>query len=304
MPARTTLMKQSLVRVMTGDAAGATVVRLTLGHSVFQLEFRPNLVIDLPAPLSDIGLGGIEVALQTGEITPRLWYERGAGLPVGHDAAEDRVRQFMRDLITSTPLALPPYEPSSDRDLILTVRQILQNLNNGGASCVSDIVLSAELAALEELAGEAGGGGFRVPKGATIKAEVALEGGPKEIEASPKVLRAQVDCSSFVLRKGGADQAELGRVVLKRGGSIEVDQVRAMGDVGKVAAGESLIRLFGQIAGGGGIDPRRLQARMVEGLLKKEIESALKPALTDWVRSNATATAGLDLGTALGIAVA
>src|SRR4051812_31380884 len=105
MPAGVPLMKSSLARVTTGDMAATTVIRLTLGQRVFQLDFRPNLVIHLPPPLANMGLGGIEYDLHSGAISPRLWFEPGVGVPVGQSAAEERVRAFMRDLITSTPLA-------------------------------------------------------------------------------------------------------------------------------------------------------------------------------------------------------
>lgn len=303
MPARTPLMKSGVVSLSTGDAAASTAIRLILGPKELQLEFRPNLVIDLPPPLVNIGLGGVAYDLHTGVITPRLWYEDGIGIPAGQGAAEERTRAFMRDLVTSTPLAIPPYDASEDQDFIVTVQQILRNLDSGGASSVDSISLAASLAIQEEIAGEAGGGGFRIPAGSKVSIRVDLAGGPAEVRASPKIRKVEVSSTSFVLRKDGADQADLGRVVLLPGGVLKVEAVRPLGAAEKVAAGESLIRLFGAIAGGGGLDPRRLQPRVVEGLLMKEIEAALRPALTSWVRENAAIASGINLGTALGIAV-
>lgn len=302
MPARSTLMKSSVASVRTSEAAASTVFRLTLGRAAFQFEFRPNLVVNLPAPLADMGLGGIEVDLKSGVISPRIWFE-GAGIPLGHDVVEARVRGFMRDLITSTPLAIPPYDPSEDPDLILTARQILSNLQGESSSAARDVSLSAALVFQQEIQGEAGGGGFRVPAGAKMNIAVDLEGPAADVQRSPKVRKVTVECSSLVLRKGGSDQAELTKVTVSHGGAVQVEGVRGLGDVGAAAAGESLIRLFNVIVGGGGIDPRRLQPRAIEGLLRKEVESALRPALAQWVRDNAAIASGVNLGDALGIAV-
>lgn len=295
-------MKSSVASVQTSEAAATTVFRFTLGHTVFRLEFRPNLVVNLPTPLADMGLGGVEVDLKSGAITPRLWFE-GSGIPVGHDVVEARVRGFMRDLITSTPLAIPPYDPSEDQELILTARQILSNLQGEGSSSARDVGLSAAVVFHKEIQGETGGGGFRLPAGAKLNIAVDLEGPAADVGRCPKVRKVTVECTSFVLRKNGSDQAELSKLTVSHGGAIQVEGVRGLGEVGAAAAGESLIRLFSAFAGGGGIDPRRLQPRAIEGLLRKEIESALRPALAQWVRDNAAIASGVNLGEALGIAV-
>jgi hypothetical protein len=304
LPRCTPLRKVGVADVVTSDKTDITVLKLTLGKSGFQVDFTPSLVIKLPPPLVDMGLGGVHYEFQTGAMTPRVWHESELGIPVGKDSAIDGARGFMRGLVTGTPLAIPPYDPSADQDLILTVQQILQNLDGGGSSggsIVRSISLSARLVILKEIAAELESGGFRIPAGATIKIDVDLAGTPADVKVSPRIKRAEVDCSSLVLRQGGADLVELGRVLLLPGGVLEVNEVRPLGAVGKAAAVESLVRLFGELDRGGSIDAEPLQPRVVEGLVKKELEDAIRPALLQWVRENAAIASGMDLRDVLSV---
>ncbi|HLM74799.1 MAG TPA: hypothetical protein VK459_18955 [Polyangiaceae bacterium] len=304
LPRSTPLRKVGVADVVTSDKTDITVLKLTLGKGGFQVDFTPSLVIKLPPPLVDMGLGGVHYDFQTGAMTPRVWHESEVGIPVGKDSAIDGARGFMRGLVTGTPLAIPPYDPSADQDLILTVQQILQNLDGGGSSggsIVLSISLSARLVILKEIAAELESGGFRIPAGATIKIDVDLAGAPADVKASPRIKRAEVDCSSLVLRQGGADLVELGRVLLLPGGVLEVNEVRPLGAVGKVAAVESLVRLFGELDRGGSINAEPLQPRVVEGLVKKELEDAIRPALLQWVRDNAAIASGMDLRDVLSV---
>jgi hypothetical protein len=304
LPRSTPLRKVGVADVVTSDKTDITVLKLTLGKGGFQVDFTPSLVIKLPPPLVDMGLGGVHYDFQTGAMTPRVWHESEVGIPVGKDSAIDGARGFMRGLVTGTPLAIPPYDPSADQDLILTVQQILQNLDGGGSSggsIVRSISLSARLVILKEIAEELESGGFRIPAGATIKIDVDLAGAPADVKASPRIKRAEVDCSSLVLRQGGADLVELGRVLLLPGGVLEVNEVRPLGAVGKVAAVESLVRLFGELDRGGSINAEPLQPRVVEGLVKKELEDAIRPALLQWVRDNAAIASGMDLRDVLSV---
>jgi hypothetical protein len=242
-------------------------------------------------------------------MTPRVWHESEIGIPVGKDSAVEGACGFIRGLVTGTPAAIPPYDPSADPELVSTVQQILQNLaggDGGGESggIVRSISLSARVAILQEIAAELESGGFRIPAGATIKLEVDLANTPEDVKTSPRIRRAEVDCSSLVLRKGGADLVELGRVLLLPGGTLEVNEVRPRGAVEKVAAIESLVRLFGEIGKGDTtINPEALEARVVEGLVKKEIEDAIRPAFVQWVKDNAAIASGMDLRDVLSVPV-
>jgi hypothetical protein len=308
LPKRTPLRKVGVANVVTGDKTDITVLKLTLSRGGFQVDFTPSLVIKLPPPLVDMGLGGVHYDFQTGAMTPRVWHESEIGIPVGKDSAVEGACGFMRGLVTGTPAAIPPYDPATDPELVLTVQEILQNLaggdGGGGESggIVRSISLSARVAILQEIAAELESGGFRIPAGATIKLEVDLANTPEDVKTSPRIQRAEVDCSSLVLRKGGADLVELGRVLLLPGGVIEVNEVRARGAVEKVAAIESLVRLFGEIGKGGKtINPEALEARVVEGLVKKEIEDAIRPAFVQWVKDNAAIASGMDLRDVLSV---
>ena len=169
LPWKTTLQKSGVSSVVTGDAAETTILKLTLGPAVFQIDFTPSLVIKLPTPLKDLGLGGIAYDLRSGAITPRLWHEDGIGLPIGRGSADEQVSAFMRELVTGTSLAIPPYDPAADPELISSVQQVLANLaGDGGGSVVRDVSRSARLAELEEIASDVGVGGFRIPAGSKI----------------------------------------------------------------------------------------------------------------------------------------
>jgi hypothetical protein len=306
LPARTTLRKAGVAAVATSGEADTTVLKLTLGPNLLRIDFTPGLVIELPPPLIDLGLGGVEYNLTTGEIYPRLWRESEIGLPLGREKALEEASSFMRGLVTCTPMAIPPYDPSADPELILTVQQILVNLEGGGgASVVRDVSATTCLVLREAIAVEAGGGGFRIPAEAKLMMKIELVGAPAEVKRSPKIRRVEVECTSIVLVKDGAELASIGRLILLPGGILKVEDVRPLGSVGKSAAVESLIRLFGTLSTRGaaaGLDPEHIEACTVEELLKKEIEEALQPALVQWVRANATIASGLDLRSVLSVA--
>jgi hypothetical protein len=303
-PARTRLRRAGVATVSTA-ASGPTTLRLTLGPALLRLVFEPHLVIDLPPPLGDMGLQGVEYDLRTGAIAPSLWNE-GLGLRVGKDRAMEEARAWMRDLVTSTALAVPPYDPAADPDLVPAVQQVLLNLEASSATpqeTLRDTRVSAQISLREELAGETEAGGFRIPAGASLTVRAELEGGPRQAEIAPRVARLTVECTSVVLRKDGADQAEVRRFTLRRGGALDVEQVRPLGATKDVAGVEGLCRLLGALGAAGalGLDPARLDPGAVEGLVKEEIERTLRPALVRWVQDNAGAIAGFDLRDVLGI---
>ncbi|WP_438007332.1 hypothetical protein WME89_00535 [Sorangium sp. So ce321] len=300
LPARTVLKRAGVASLATSSA---TALRLTLAPSLLRVAFEPYLVIDLPPPLGDMGLQQVEYDFRSGAMSPNVFYTKGI-VRVGKESAEDEARAFMRGLVTSTPMAIPPYDPTSDPDLVLTVRQVLSNLESGsGGTAPRGARLSARVTLREELAGAVGRDGFRIPAGATIAASVDVEGTREELETAPRVQRIEVDCSSAVLRKNGADQADLRRFVLKRGGDIAVERVEPLGAAGQAAGVESLVRLFGALTAGGGValDPKHLGPSAVEGLVKEEIARALRPVLVDWVQQNAQVIEGMDLRKVLGI---
>ncbi|WP_437609720.1 hypothetical protein WMF20_00580 [Sorangium sp. So ce834] len=300
LPARTVLKRTGIAALATSSA---TALRLTLAPTLLRVAFEPYLVIDLPPPLGDMGLQQVEYDLRTGAMTPNVFYTGGL-VRVGKDSAEDEARAFMRGLVTSTPMAIPPYDPTSDPDLVVTVRQVLLNLeSDGGGPAVRGARVSARLTLREALAGAVGSDGFRIPAGATIAASVDVEGTRQEIETAPRVQRIEVDCSSAVLLKRGVEQADLRRFVVRRGGEIAVERVEPLGAAGQAAGVESLVRLFSALAAGGGVtlDPKHLGPSAVEGLVKEEIARALRPALVDWVRQNAEIIVGMDLRQVLGI---
>lgn len=306
LPARTTLRRVGPAKVTTSDASGSTALRLTLGPTLLRLTFEPHLVIDLPPLLGDMGLQSVEVDFRTGTITPNLWVLPGSGLPVGRGTAMDEARVWMRDLITSTPIAMPPYDPTADHELVLTVQQVLVNLEASAEIPIAprSASLSARVVVREAISAEAGPGGIRLPAGAVIRLLVDLAGGtPKQIQESPRILRVVVECDGAVLRQAGADQAQVGRFVLRPGGVVEVEQVRALGEAGQIAGIESLIRLVGALSGGAVLDPAQIEPSGVERLVKQEIAAALQPALLAWVKENAGAVAGLDIAAVLGIEV-
>ncbi|KYG08148.1 hypothetical protein BE21_25275 [Sorangium cellulosum] len=300
LPARTVLKRTGIAALATSSA---TALRLTLAPTLLRVAFEPYLVIDLPPPLGDMGLQQVEYDFRTGAMTPNVFYT-GGPVRVGKDSAEDEARAFMRALVTSTPMAIPPYDPTSDPDLVVTVRQVLLNLeSDGGGPAVRGARVSARLTLREALAGAVGSDGFRIPAGATIAASVDVEGTRQEIETAPRVQRIEVDCSSAVLLKRGVEQADLRRFVVSRGGGIAVERVEPLGAAGQAAGVESLVRLFSALAAGGGVafDPKHLGPSAVEGLVKEEIARALRPALVDWVRQNAEIIVGMDLRQVLGI---
>ncbi|XXX77258.1 hypothetical protein WMF30_00595 [Sorangium sp. So ce134] len=301
LPPRTVLKRTGVASLATSSA---TALRVTLAPTLLRVAFEPYLVIDLPPPLGDMGLQQVEYDFRSGAMAPNVFYTGGL-VRVGKGSAEDEARAFIRGLVTSTPMAIPPYDPTSDPDLVVTVRQVLLNLeSDGGGPAVRGARVSARMTLREELAGAVGSDGFRIPAGATIAASVDVEGTRQEIETAPRVQRIEVDCSSAVLLKHGAEQADLRRFVVKRGGEIAVERVEPLGAAGQAAGVESLVRLFGALAAGGGVtfDPKHLGPSAVEGLVKEEVARALRPALVDWVRQNAEIIVGMDLRQVLGIA--
>ncbi|MCC6553229.1 MAG: hypothetical protein IT372_09450, partial [Polyangiaceae bacterium] len=293
-PPRTPLRRVGVATVTTSDAAGATAVRLTLGPAVLRLLFEPHVVVDLPAPLGDMGLAGIDLDLRTGALSPALWHRPGLGIPLGKDVCAKEARAWMRDLVTSTAMAIHPYDPAEDADLVEALRQVLENLRAAAREVVPlarDVTVTARLSVRESIAVDAGPGGLRIPAGAELSLEIDLEGGPYAVEAAPRLARAVVSCSRVVLRKDGADQAEVRRFVLLRGGELRVEDVHPLGATGQLAGVEGLVRLLGALGARGplGLDRAHLEPSAVLSLVREEIERALQPALIQWIRDSAGA---------------
>lgn len=304
LPKNTKLRTLSVAELKTGGRADTTWLKLTLTKTTFSIDFVPSLDIKLPGPLADMGLGGATYNLQTGEIKARVWRESPIGIPVGMDTAVQGAKAFLRDLLSSTPMAMPPYDPSTDPELILSIEQILSNLEGGGgASIVRDISFSAQLHTLEEILQESSEGGVRIAKGAELYLQVDVLGSPAEVRACPKIGRARVECSSIMLRQKGQDLASIGKILLSPRAEVEVSDVKPVGALGTVAAVESLIRLFGELSKQNPslMDPDALEPSIIKLGVQREIQKALSQTLIDWVMQNPVVGSDIDLRKALGI---
>lgn len=304
LPKKTMLRKLSVAEVCTGDRTDTTWLKLTLTKTSFAVDFLPSLDIVLPGPLADMGLGGAAYNLNTGDIKPRVWRESKIGIPVGMDTAVQGAKSFLRDLVTSTPMAIPPYNPTNDPDLILTIQQILSNLEgDGGSSIVHNIRFSAKLQTLADIVQETPEGGVRINKNTEIYLEVEVLGTPAQVRAAPIIGSALIECPGLVLRQKGQDIASIGKLKLSPGAVIEVSEVKPLGALGTVAAVESLVRLFGVLTDKNPnlMDPSALEPSLIKLGVQREIERALHKTLKDWVLANPIVGPDIDLRKALGI---
>lgn len=304
LPKNTKLRTLSIAELSTGPKADTTWLKLTLTKTSFGVDFYPNLDIKLPGPLADMGLGGAAYHLLDGTIKPRVWRESKIGIPVGMDTAIQGAKSFLRDLVTSTPMAIPPYDPTTDPDLILTVEQILSNLEGGGgASIVRNISFSAQLHTLDTILQETPEGGVRIEKGAELYLQVDLLGTPAEVRTAPVIGSALIECSAIMLRQKGQDLASIAKIKLLPGAVLEVSDVKPVGALGTVAAVESLIRLFGELTQKDPrlMDPAALEPSLIKTGVQREIERSLSKTLVDWVAQNPVVGNGIDLRKALGI---
>jgi hypothetical protein len=305
------LQSVSVARLATSAERADTTVRFTLSEALLRVVFEPALVIHLPPPLSDLALQNITYELTTGAITSLIWHLNDVALHLGRDAATKAARDWMRNLVTSTPLAIPPYSPSADAEILSTIQGIFTNLQGGGGveplpiglSEIREIAGAVRISFTEEILFEIGGGGVRIPAGTVAELIVELTGSLPEIQAAPRIRVAKLESSSVILRKDGVDQAKVKRFVLRPGGAITVEDVTALGDAGAAAGAESLIRLLGVLSTGD-VSPDRLgeiAPDIVLGLVKSEIEGALGPAVRGLVETHRDTVPGLDLRELLGI---
>src|SRR6185503_1942932 len=242
-----------LARLATSGERHQTILRMTLSDVLLRLVFEPALVIHLPPPLSNLALQNIAYELATGAITPSLFYAGSFGVHAGLDAAKDAARAWMRDLVTSTPLAIPPYDPAADPELLSTIRALLGNLQGAGASAappiapseIGGITASVRLSFPEDVEHASAAGGVRIPGGADASLTIELSGSLPEIEAAPRIRAIKIESSSVILQKDGVDQVSVKRFIVRPGGAIEVEQLTALGEAGVLAGAESLIRLLG-----------------------------------------------------------
>lgn len=304
------LMSVSLARISTSAERHDTTVRFTLSEALLRIVFEPALVIHLPPPLSDLAFQGVTYELTTGAITSQIWHLNDVALHLGRDAATKAARDWMRDLITSTPLAIPPYSPSADAEILSTIQGIFGNLQGSGAeplpvklSEIREVAGTVRISFTEEILFETDGSGVRIAAGADATLVVEFSGSLTEIQGAPRIRVATLESSSVVLRKDGVDQAAVKRFVLRPGGAVTVEDVTALGDAGAAAGAESLIRLLGVLSTGSATPDRLadIQPDVVLGIVKREIEAALGPAVRGLVEAHKDTVPGLDLRELLGI---
>jgi hypothetical protein len=303
------LKSVSIARLSTSAERATTTVRFTLSEALLRVVFEPALVIHVPPPLSDLALQSIAYELTNGAITSQLWHINDVALHLGRDAAEKSARNWMRDLITSTPLAIPPYSPTADPEILSSIQGIFANLQGGSEplpiklSEIREIAATVRLSFIEEILFESGGSGVRIPAGADATLIVELSGSFPEVQAAPRLHGARLESSSVILRKDGVDQAAVRRFVLRPGVAVTVEDVTPLGAAGAAAGAESLIRLLGVLSTGAPTADRlaEIQPDVVLGLVKSEIEAALGPAVRGLVEAHRDAFPGIDLRDLLGI---
>ena len=253
------------------------------------------------------------IELATGAINAGLFYSGSPGLRAGIGQAEEAARAWMRNLVTSTPLARPPYDPVSDPELMGTLRDLFANLQSGGAgtegpsiepSEISGIAASVRLSFPEGITQETAAGGVRMAAGAEVAAAIELAGSLADLRAAPRIGMVTIESSSVILMKDGAEQAAVKRFVLRPGGELAVEQVTALGEAGAVAGVESLIRLVGVLSTGrlGVATAADLESGGVEALAKTEVAAALSPAVRELLVAHRGALPGVDLGEVFGVA--
>lgn len=295
-----------------------TDVRVTLSKDGLKIKFVPPLIADLQWPATDYAIIGGSRNAQTGDIIPNFRATQDVAVEAGWYTVYQKFHQWIRDIVTGTPLGITPYDYDADPSPLDTLQQIVGNMKDsggGGGSSIQDkdiksIKLTTKLKFATPLVKQTSIGGVRISGEAT--AIITFSGTAETVaDASKRTIRSiELEGSDIVMLRDGKDVAKVGRVVLSHGGDISVSRLEVLHPVAGI---ESLIRLFGMLS----LDPLSsaalqagivtqdmiagLDASAIKQLVKEEIDAALGPAIRDAIRANCHAIPDVNLCQMLGL---
>lgn len=307
---------------LTGDwnqleTTSRTGVYITLSPQSLQVVFSPPLVVDAQWPASNVAWSGFTWDFGRAALTRVDLESTQIGFSVA-GTVHDAVAAFVQQIVGSSTLSKPGYNPLSDPNVAGTLAKLQSNFQgrpatgkpgNLKAGDVTGFALSAEATTRREIRAGAGSGGIVLPAGASLSLSASLAGTGADIGSrSPEVQALYFSSSNLTLESGGKPVAKLRSLRVDRGGTVDVTDFEPLGKLAEIGAGESLIRLFGLLAVvQGGADPRLagngdISPRIVGGIAEKQMEESLTTAVQQLVRDHHDVVPGLDLRSVLGVA--
>lgn len=292
-----------------------TGVYITLSAQNLRVVFSPALVVDAQWPASNVAWSGFTWDFARGALTQVGLESTQIGFSVT-GTVHDAVAAFVQQIVASSAVAKPGYNPMADTNIAGTLAKLQSNFQtrpatgkpgNLKAGDVTGFALSAEASVRKEIRAGTGDGGIVMPAGASISLSASLAGDGANIAShSPEVQALYVSSSNLILESGGKPVAKLRSMRIDRGGVVDVTDFEPLGKLAEIGAGESLIRLFGLIAALKGADPRLagngdINPRLVNGVAEKQIEDSLTSAVQQLVRDHHDVVPGLDLRSVLGV---
>lgn len=101
-----------------------TTMRLTLNKNRLKVNFLPALIADIQWPASDQAIGSAEYNVDTGAITSKIWDTQAIAINAFGGTAQGRIRQWVREIVTGTPLEITPYDYDTERQPVSDARHL------------------------------------------------------------------------------------------------------------------------------------------------------------------------------------
>ncbi|MCA9559553.1 MAG: hypothetical protein H6704_14750 [Myxococcales bacterium] len=302
---------------------------ITLKASRESLQIFPSspILIDAMWPAQNMEFYGLTVDFASGAISVdvSLVSGLGEGFLDYSENARSEIGALVAQGIAGTPMGAGGYDPFTDANLAGTLAAIQANfeaLPGGGgeseldAGDLQNVAGGATLRMLAPFQQTSGDKGVRVPGGSQFTVRAQGSGSVADITAARddqgraeavNLRNVQITDGEFQLFKGGETLAIIRSVSIDAGGNVQIGQFDLVGSAQSAAGAESLLRLLGaaaQLASRGvpgqaalhmASNSPDLDAEIVEGFARSEIDAGLTRAVHRLLAGNPYAIPGLDL---------
>ncbi|MCA9545101.1 MAG: hypothetical protein KC613_11945 [Myxococcales bacterium] len=304
----------------------ATGVTAEVSRGALSFGLSPHVHINATWPATDMNLTHLAWDFASGTPQVHLYADSDSwGFLDYSDRAREALGGRLRDAVQGTAMAQAGYDPFQDPDLLGTLRAVGANFSRGptvgekaddaegpGAEDAQRLRAHARFTLERGYEHE----GLSVDPGAAVKVTVQGGGSAAQVQGAQGtqgMLQAAapeqviIESEGIHVRAGEDRAAQLQRVVINRGGAVDVQRFNLEGDAAGMSGLEAFVRLLGgaaALAGRGvpGEAALNIAARspgtaptVVPGLAEDKIERGLTEAVRALLTEHAHAIPGVDL---------
>jgi hypothetical protein len=269
-----------------------TSVFLSLDKKHLRLSFTNPLNVNIPI-FPDV------------LINSATWDVKSGATEVSTDGVlgfkvEPPMKEFMRDLVTGTPLGIRPYKFEADPDPFGTLQEVAKNLGGGGGGSGGGVALSevtgiragTVLTFGKTIEKSTPAGGIRISDDARLTVTFSGSAATIEDPKQSKITSVELFSGSLFMTMDGKNVAQVFKITVGKGGKVTVGHVNAL--VAEAALESKLRELFF-------LGSESTESKFVNELARQKIERALQPAIIEALGENCDLVPGRNLCDDLGI---